>query len=213
MIFAANTHPPAAQQHLSCHPATPCALALAITVQCGWADWLGTRGLLLHYRLLGEVSGLRLPAAATPGPADDLWRRCCLEAFVACPGQTAYHEFNFSPSGQWAAYPFDAVRVRAVAQAARPPQPAPELRWQRSADELKLLAWLPGAALPESAPACGLQLGLSAVIETRCGQLSYWALRHPGERPDFHHRGGFVLHVPHNTNGAPACRKPSPAAS
>ena len=31
------------------------------------------------------------------------------------------------------------------------------------------------------------------VIEDRAGQLSYWALKHPREEPDFHHADGFVL--------------------
>jgi hypothetical protein len=30
------------------------------------------------------------------------------------------------------------------------------------------------------------------VLETLDGQLSYWALHHPAERPDFHHRAGLV---------------------
>ena len=31
------------------------------------------------------------------------------------------------------------------------------------------------------------RIGLSAVIETTDGALSYWALAHPAEKPDFHH--------------------------
>ena len=41
-----------------------------------------------------------------------------------------------------------------------------------------------------------LKLAVCAVIEEMKGQLSYWALTHPGERPDFHHPGGFVLDIP-----------------
>ena len=33
----------------------------------------------------------------------------------------------------------------------------------------------------------------AAVVEETDGRLSYWALTHPAERPDFHHRDGFVL--------------------
>ena len=40
-----------------------------------------------------------------------------------------------------------------------------------------------------------LQLGLAAVIETADGERAYFALRHPAERPDFHHRGGFALQL------------------
>jgi hypothetical protein len=38
-----------------------------------------------------------------------------------------------------------------------------------------------------------LRLGLSAVIESCNGSLSYWALRHPAGKPDFHHADAFAL--------------------
>ena len=40
-----------------------------------------------------------------------------------------------------------------------------------------------------------LKLGLSAVIEGADGGLSYWALRHPPGKPDFHHPEAFVLEL------------------
>jgi hypothetical protein len=46
--------------------------------------------------------------------------------------------------------------------------------------------------LPADAP---WRLGLSAVIEDRSGQKSYWALAHPPGRPDFHHEDCFALEL------------------
>jgi hypothetical protein len=40
-----------------------------------------------------------------------------------------------------------------------------------------------------------LQLSICAVIEEIDDRLSYWALTHPAERPDFHHPDGFVLQI------------------
>jgi hypothetical protein len=40
-----------------------------------------------------------------------------------------------------------------------------------------------------------LRLGLAAVIERTDGGHSYWALTHPGDRPDFHDPAGFVLQI------------------
>ena len=40
-----------------------------------------------------------------------------------------------------------------------------------------------------------LSLGLSAVIEDDAGTLSYWALRHPPGKPDFHHPDAFALEL------------------
>jgi len=41
-----------------------------------------------------------------------------------------------------------------------------------------------------------MRLALSAVIEEERGRLSYWALRHPPGKPDFHHPDAFALALP-----------------
>jgi hypothetical protein len=173
---------------LLCHPATPCPLTLRLSVAL---DWRAT-GLVLHYSVTGQVDGIQLPPTAPTGPADGLWQHTCLEAFVS-PVQAAYYrEFNFSPSQQWAAYCFSAERQRdANAETCQPIQPAIRLgtRLDHSPGQFDLWATLPEAALPPGPRLC---LGLSAVIETHGGHLSYWALQHPrADRPDFHHRGGW----------------------
>ena len=40
-----------------------------------------------------------------------------------------------------------------------------------------------------------LLIALSAVVEQSNGSLSYWALKHPPGRPDFHHADGYVLEL------------------
>lgn len=42
---------------------------------------------------------------------------------------------------------------------------------------------------------CQWRMGLSAIIETNDGTKSYWALRHPPGKPDFHHRDCFALEL------------------
>jgi hypothetical protein len=44
-------------------------------------------------------------------------------------------------------------------------------------------------------PGARLSVALSAVIEDNRGMLSYWALKHPPGKPDFHHRDGFALEI------------------
>lgn len=152
---------------------------------------------ILRYALDAEPAALRLPAVVpAPGPADGLWRHTCLEAFVGAADTGDYREFNFSPSGQWAAYAFRAPRERAGAGHV---QPAPRMRWTRSKAALRLEAWLPWDALPPRA-ARAHALGLCAVIEDRSGRLSYWALAHPSARPDFHDRGGWTACLPPSTH-------------
>ena len=174
---------------LFCHPATPCPLALRLSVTLGWQ----AQGLVLHYEVTGQVDGIRLPPTASPGPADGLWQHTCLEAFIASEDEAAYREFNFSPSGQWAAYRFASERVRASDGV----EGQPSLQFAMSASQLVLTAHLPWSALPRSATLC---IGLSAVIEESSGQLSYWALQHPCGRPDFHHPAGRALRLALPTN-------------
>jgi hypothetical protein len=181
--------PAAATSHrLICHPATPCRVVSAIEVT------LARRGggLALGYALHAEGGRLRLPAASTPAAADGLWQHSCCEIFVAAAGDPAYREFNLSPSGQWAAYAFRACRERDVEAGAQLLSGfAPDITARQSADRFELTAQLPPFVLPSGA----LEIGLAVVVEGSDGELSYWALRHPAPRPDFHDRGGFALRL------------------
>jgi hypothetical protein len=40
-----------------------------------------------------------------------------------------------------------------------------------------------------------MRVGLTAVVESTDGRLTYWALAHPSPAPDFHHADGFVARV------------------
>jgi hypothetical protein len=146
--------------------------------------------LRLRYFVDGDVRRIALPPKAAPCAADGLWRHTCFEAFVAGEGSGAYCEFNFSPSTQWAAYGFTGYREgMAPLVHLRPPQITTSITDDRIALDAvvssETLLALPGG--PQ------LRLGLAAVIERSDGGLSYWALTHRGEKPDFHDPGSFVL--------------------
>jgi hypothetical protein len=162
-------------------------LPLDVSVAVGWT----AEGLQLVYAIAGDITALRVPAATRPGPADGLWQHTCLEAFVSAKGDAGYREFNFSPSGQWAAYRFAGERLRDTATA--PDQPAPAIQLAVTPTLLTLDVHLPLDALPSPAP--HLALALCAVIEEHDGRLSYWALQHPKARPDFHHPAGRALRL------------------
>ena len=169
---------------LICHPATPCSTISASSVQIEWTG----EGLLLRWRLAGNMRAVRLPEPQRPGPADELWRHTCLEAFISAEGSPGYREFNLSPSGQWAVYDFSAYRQR---NEAFRPAAAPTIALHCDEHDLELDALLPRGLLTN-----GGTLGLSAVVEETDGTLSYWALSHPSERPDFHRREAFILKLP-----------------
>jgi hypothetical protein len=143
--------------------------------------------LHLHYVLHGDLSKLRIPEPQVPEYADGLWRHTCFEAFVALEGEAGYREFNFSPSGRWAAYAFEAYRVPATAFEAS----APRISVVQTRQELRLQVSLATTGLPLRGSGTML-LGLTAVLEADDGSLSYWALHHPCAHPDFHHRAGFT---------------------
>jgi hypothetical protein len=139
----------------------------------------------LRFLLSADMAALRIPRLAPPRCADELWRHTCFEAFIATASGSLYHEFNFSPSGEWAAYAFSAYRERSTAALSIDPR----IAVRPAVNTLDLEATLPRAALP---PGDQLLLGLCAVIEDRSGRMSCWALRHPPGKPDFHERASFA---------------------
>lgn len=169
---------------LLCHECSPSPRVRSIRVSAAITD---AGALSLHYRVSAEREGLSLPEHAAPRRVEGLWRHTCFEAFVMGEDAPAYREFNFSPSGAWQAYGFQAYRQGGPRPDARPPGIARDVH----AD----LGWnvtLPASELP---PGPRLRLGLSAVLESTEGELSYWALRHPPGQPDFHHPDCFVLEL------------------
>lgn len=166
---------------LACHPQSrPGALrSLTASVQ------RRKDGLGLKFILEGNLEALRIPAPRPPRMAPRLWEQTCCEIFVAADGAPAYHEFNLSPSGAWAAHAFARYREGAMLS---DPGLDPRIAVRRGAGKLELDALIRVAGKR-------LLVGLAAVIEAADGALSYWALRHPPGKPDFHHRDGFALEL------------------
>ncbi|HEY5791515.1 MAG TPA: DOMON-like domain-containing protein [Gammaproteobacteria bacterium] len=147
-----------------------------------------------RYLVRGSTSGLRIPAPVNPERRHELWRHTCFEAFVMQP-DGSYYEFNFSPSTQWALYRFDGYR-RAMTEPSLPS--APRIDLAVIPDSLVLDATLDLQGLLDPAARSRPRVALAAVIEDSDGRLSYWALTHPAEKPDFHHPDGFIAALPDN---------------
>ncbi len=169
---------------LLCHvtAATLPELAMAVTVGFDAAG-----GLNLSYRWRGPLAALLIPAPQAPTAMDGLWQHSCCEAFITAVDTPEYQEFNFSPSGCWAAYRFSNYRQRDEDWRAGV---APAISCSHEAYLLRLDAHIPAALLPAGQQ---LLLGLTTVIETRQGEKTYWALHHAAPQPDFHLRDSFVL--------------------
>ena len=174
---------------LTAHPSTPNNAVRSLGVQVR-AEEPGL--LVFQYSLDADLARIRVPTSGTGGRADALWKHTCFEAFVAPADAPGYHEFNFSPSLDWAVYRFSAYREGMTpAEIGR----APEISLRRVDDGLELLSVVRLGHLADLRDARHLRIALAAVIEDNNGRLSYWGLRHPPGKPDFHHPNGFALEV------------------
>ncbi|HXZ68072.1 MAG TPA: DOMON-like domain-containing protein, partial [Alphaproteobacteria bacterium] len=144
--------------------------------------------LRLSYIVRGAIANLRLPAAAAPARADNLWQHTCFEVFIGSASTPVYYEFNFSPSTEWAAYSFSHYRegMRNLEIA------APIIEARSAATRCELSVALDATNLPK-----GLwRVAISAVIEELNGHKTYWALAHAAAKPDFHNIDSFIFELP-----------------
>ena len=146
------------------------------------------RLLQVEFRLVGALHTITLPSRAVqPQRRPELWQQSCFELFFASHGANAYHEVNLSPSGHWNLYRFDSYRKGMreepndclkchLLPAAQPLVVRMEIDLERiGLREKKLL------------------IGPCAVLLSMKKPPSYWALSHPGDRPDFHNLNGQLL--------------------
>jgi hypothetical protein len=187
---------------LTAHPGNADPVPDRIVVEADWSAT--TRRLALRYRLLGRVARMRLPAPVPPGRADGLWRRSCCEAFIGRADASGYWEFNFSPSGEWAAYGFSGRRS---GMSPLEGLDAPAIRLSRGGDGVVLEAGLDLSPCLPAGPA-QLFLGLAVVVQDDQDRQSFWALRHAPGPPDFHDPTSFLLRL--DMSPAQPLQEPSP---
>lgn len=171
-----------AWQALVPHPRTPCGALHAVHAALSRAD---ARRWRACFRFQGRIAALRVPPPEPARRADGLWRHLCGEVF-AMAADGSYAEFNFAPSGCWAAYQFDGYRS-GMRDAAFTEEPVVTCRHDEHSLELQALLALPPAVSASEAP----RVALCAMVEEADGRLSCWAVSH-GDEPDFHRAGGFV---------------------
>jgi len=148
--------------------------------------------LSIGYTLRGDLLDLAIPVPVdVPERKDRLWDNTCLEFFLGIRGSLNYWEFNLSPAGHWNVYRFASFREG--------------MREEPSIASLPFEVWTaPGALrleldleIASIIPAArAVDVAVCAVVKTRTGAVSHWALVHPGPRPDFHRRDGFLLALP-----------------
>ncbi|ALJ14814.1 DOMON-like domain-containing protein [Sphingopyxis macrogoltabida] len=173
------------RRQLICHPDTPARAVRSIAVE---VDLSFDGGFALRFIVDGEIGAIVLPQGEgelviADSGTDGLWQGTCFEAFLTEEGQPDYTEFNYAPDGRWACYQFDDYRSLLSSDDLAPWKMEVERAPGRYAMRIE----------PGIFPDTGSKLALSAVIEEVDGAKSYWALRHPPGKPDFHHPDCFAL--------------------
>ena len=147
--------------------------------------------LAIRYVLVGRLAEVAMPApAAAPARRRGLWEETCFEFFLGLQDSPGYWEFNLSPAGTWNVYRFSGYRQDLTEEPAFTSLPFDLQRRQDSLGvtlEIDLTRIIPAGR--------ALEVGVAAVVKLTDGRATYWALSHPGPRPDFHRREGFSLNM------------------
>src|SRR6266851_1483647 len=120
--------------------------------------------LEMTFRLDGDIPQIRVPSPGAPRINTHLWQHTCFEAF-----------YGYRNGGLLAN---ETMR--------------PHIAVRSTGSTLELDALVRLDVLSAIHPHASLRIGLSAVIEA-CDGLSYWAIHHPADKPDFHNADGFAL--------------------
>ncbi len=144
--------------------------------------------LSIACELSGDLEQVAIFAPEAPERRDNLWEETCFEFFLAPAGVDGYWEFNLSPSGHWNVYRFEGYRSGMAEDRRISSLPFRPLR-EPGTLRLSLDFDLAEVGL-ENRP---LSVGIAAVIRSGAGEVSYWALAHPGPQADFHRKDGFVI--------------------
>ncbi len=145
--------------------------------------------ITLQYTLLDRLESVKIAALSDrPIRQDELWRTTCFECFLGVQSSPQYWEFNLSPAGHWNLYRFEDYRQGMQVETAWTTLP---FEVEQSGDRLMLTLAL---NLDEILSAeTKFDVGITTVIEDQKGGVSYWALTHRGEKPDFHQRDSFAI--------------------
>jgi hypothetical protein len=191
------------KETFSLTPSSSSELELKITGSIERRD----RHLAIRYDLVGDLAEVVVPLEVGDGQGraflarrkHELWKTTCFEFFLGIKHSDRYWEFNLSPAGHWNVYRFDGYRQAMQEEMALTTLPfkvqhQPEVLSIALDFDLSSIGALP--ASNKLAPLDrALEVAITAVIESKSGEITYWALTHPGSEADFHRRDSFIIQV------------------
>ncbi|MFC4292010.1 DOMON-like domain-containing protein [Sphingorhabdus arenilitoris] len=166
---------------LLCHKETPAKSKIKVFADATLSD---AGRLWLRYHVECDLRALETDYPKPSERSDGLWQTTCFEIFLQ-GGDSDYLEFNFAPSGQWAAYHFTEYRGGMTALEIA----GPEIGLDASDSHFALEAAL---VLPKNWWGRDLTAAISCILEETHGTKSYWALAHHRDQPDFHDQACFT---------------------
>ena len=126
---------------------------------------------------------------------EGLFKSTCFECFLGYEDE--YLEWNVSPSGDWCGYAFQSYRKeRSVKKNYFEPDGF-EINKVENIINVKAFFDLEKIFSTLGWPEDGIFFGsLTAVIRSKTSEeLTYWALKHVADKPDFHQKASFVQNL------------------
>jgi hypothetical protein len=144
--------------------------------------------LSINYQVFGDINKIQIPSPVKiPARKDGLWEETCFEFFLGVINSPAYWEFNLSPSGNWNVYSFSNYREGMKKETTFTSLP---FEFEQKSDHLSLKIKVNLDTIINNPQ--DLQIAITTVIKDKDNNISYWALKHTGDNPDFHRRDSFV---------------------
>ena len=155
--------------------------------------------LFAIYEIAGDLSKIIVPdKKIMPSRKYNLWEHTCFELFIAIKDLPKYWEFNFSPSGDWNVFYFETYRNEGFGNKLYEEGSFISLPFisQRGPEKLIVKIEFDLNVIVRNNEK--LYIGISAVVEFRNYGLSYWALKHCENKPNFHTRESFIISLAKN---------------
>jgi len=172
-------------------PFEPMGIELSIRANLAWEDDC----LELNFVIDGEIALIDLPESnSSKERILGLWESTCFELFIKDANSSKYLEFNFSASGDWNCYTFEHYRSE-LKELPTMQSKYIKVATQHSKNTYQYKVEINTTELSQILQKVGQRkIGLNAVIKTG-GKLSYWALNHPKNQPDFHDVQGMCISI------------------
>lgn len=151
----------------------------------------------LIYTVEGDISQINFDHL-TDKPLSNrvigLWQSTCFEFFLRTKNtqkENEYIEFNFSPNNYWNSFHFTSLRgdlkeyeeIKAI-----------EIKKQILKNKYILVVEFKRQDLPHNFSRIDdLEFSMTGILRNKeTNQESFWAIKHQGSKPDFHHPGSYI---------------------